>query len=406
MKRVVASLLFLIAVIGLNEGAFAQVAVKGETIYTMAGAPIKDGVVLIRDGKIERVGPAAQVTIPAGYRTLTAKVVTPGLIDAHTVVGLSGYLNQPGDQDQLETSAPIQPELRAIDAFNVRETLVGYLRSFGITTIHTGHGPGALVSGQTMIVKTRDGATDAAVLNPSAMIAVTLGNAGLAQAGRSPGTRSKAIAMLRAELIKAQEYQSKMDSAPADKKPERNLRLDALSRVIKGEVPLLVTAHRATDLLSALRVAAEFKIKVVLDGAAESYLLIDQIKAAGVPVIVHPTMARAGGETENLSMETASTLLKAGIQVALQSGFEGYVPKTRVVLFEAAEAATNGLTFEQALAAVTIGAAKILGVASRVGSLEAGKDGDLALFDGDPFEFTSHVIAVVIDGRVVSEEVR
>ncbi|MEP7271235.1 MAG: amidohydrolase family protein [Acidobacteriota bacterium] len=405
-RHIKIALLALLTMLFAAPAMLAQVAVRGETVYTMSGPPIKDGVVLIRDGKIERVGAASQVTIPAGYRTLTAKVVTPGLIDAHTVVGLSGYLNQPGDQDQLETSAPIQPELRAIDAYNARETLVGYLRSFGITTIHTGHGPGALVSGQTMIVKTRDGATEASVLNPASMIAVTLGNSGLAQAGRSPGTRSKAIAMLRAELIKAQEYQAKMDSAPADKKPERNLRLDSLARVIKGEIPLLVTAHRATDILSALRVAKEFRIKIVLDGGAEAYLLIDQLKAAGVPVIIHPTMARAGGDTENLSMESPATLLKAGIPIALQSGFEGYVPKTRVVLFEASAAASNGLSFEEALAAVTIGAARILSVDKRVGSLEVGKDGDLALFDGDPFEFTTHVIAVVIDGLLVSQEVR
>ncbi len=122
-----------------------------------------------------------------------------------------------------------------------------------------------------------------------------------------------------------------------------------------------------------------------------------------MPVILHPTMSRAGGDAENLSMETASTLQKAGIPVALQSGYETYVPKTRVVLFEAALAAANGLTFDQALATVTIDAAKILGVDKRVGSLEAGKDGDLALFDGDPFEYATHVTGVVIDGVVVSE---
>jgi imidazolonepropionase-like amidohydrolase len=321
-------------------------------------------------------------------------------------VGLAGVLNQPGDQDQLESSAPIQPELRAIDAYNPRETLVGYLRNLGITTIHTGHAPGALISGQTMIVKTRDGVLDTGLINPTAMVAVTLGGSGLAPAGRSPGTRSKAIAMLRAELIKAQEYQAKMDAAAADKKPERNLRLDTLGRVIKREIPLLVNVHRAADILSALRVAKEFNIRLVLDGAAESYLVADQIKAAGVPVIIHATMARAGGDTENLSMETASTLQKAGIPIALQSGYESYVPKTRVVLFEAGAAAANGLTFEQALATVTIGAARILGVERRIGSLEPGKDGDLALFDGDPFEFTTHVMAVVIDGQIVSQEVR
>jgi imidazolonepropionase-like amidohydrolase len=117
-------------------------------------------------------------------------------------------------------------------------------------------------------------------------------------------------------------------------------------------------------------------------------------------------MYRAAGETENLSMETAATLLKAGIPIALQSGFEGYVPKTRVVLFEAAVAAANGLTFDQALASVTIGAARIIGVANRVGSLEAGKDADLALFDGDPFEYTTHVTAVIINGQLVSETKR
>jgi len=401
------SLLLLIPFICIATGnLLGQVAVRADTIYTMSGEPIRNGVILVRDGKIERVASAAAVVIPSQYRTLTAKVVTPGLIDAHTVVGLAGYLNQPQDQDQLETSAAIQPELRAIDSYNSREKLVEYLRSFGVTTIHTGHAPGALVSGQTMVVKTVEGGGDEAVLVPESMVAVTLGNAGLAGAGRTPGTRSKSIALLRAELIKAQEYQTKMDSSPAEKKPDRSLRSDTLGRVIKREIPLLVTANRATDILAALRLAKEFNIRIVLDGAADAYLLIDQIKAAGVPVIVHATMARARGETENLTVENASILTKAGIPVALQSGYESYVPKTRVVLFEAALAAANGLSFEQSLFTVTIGAAKILGIANRVGSIEAGKDGDLALFDGDPFEYTSHVVGVVINGQIVSQEVK
>src|SRR5687768_18504177 len=122
-----------------------QIAVRGETVYTMAGQPISDGVVLIRNGKIERVGSAQQVNIPSGYQTLRAKVVTPGLIDARTVVGLSGYLNQPHDQMQLELSASIQPELRAIDAYNAQEKLVEWLRQYGVTTVQTGHAPGALM---------------------------------------------------------------------------------------------------------------------------------------------------------------------------------------------------------------------------------------------------------------------
>jgi len=179
--------------------------------------------------------------------------------------------------------------------------------------------------------------------------------------------------------------------------------MEALARVISGDTQLLVTAQRHNDIVTALRIAEEFDIRIVLDGAAESYLLIDEIKSAGVPVIVHPAMARAGGERENLSFTTAAKLINAGIPTAFQSGFEGYVPKTRVVLFEAAVTLSHGTTFDQALSAITIDAAKILGIDDRVGSIEVGKDGDLALYDGDPFEYTSHAIGTIIDGVHVSD---
>ena len=383
----------------------AQVAIRGEKVYTSAGPTIADGVIIIRDGKVQQVGPASQVKVPAGYRLLQAKVVTPGLIDAHTVVGLSGYLNQPHDQDQVERTAALQPDLRAIDAYNPQERLVEWVRSHGVTTMHTGHGPGVLVSGQTMIVKSRGRTVDEAVMVPQAMIAVTIGESAR-EATKGPGTRAKMVALLRTELIKAQEYDRKRETAAEDKKPARDLRLEALARVLKREVPLLVTVHRSQDIMSALRVAKEFNIRLVLDGAAEAFLLLDQIKEAGVPVIVHPTMARSGGETENLSMETAAKLKKAGIPFAFQSGFESYVPKTRVVLYEAGVAAANGLTFDEALAAATLDAARLLGISDRVGSLEPGKDGDVVLYDGDPFEYTSHVVGVVIQGEVVSQEPR
>lgn len=384
--------------------AQAQIAVRGETIYTMAGAPLKDGVVLINGNKIERVGAATSIQIPANYRTITAKVVTPGFVDAHTVAGLAGYLNQAQEQDQLERSSPMQPELRAIDAYNPRERLVEYLRSFGVTTLHTGHGPGSLVSGQTMIVKTYGNTVDEAVINPNAMVAVSMGEAGLAQAGRSPGTRGKIMSMLRDALIKASEYEAKRKSAKPDAPQTMDLRQDVLTRVLRRETPLLITAHRAQDIQSALRLAREFNIRIVLDGASEAYLLTKEIKAANVPVIIHPTMMRFAGETDNASMETASVLKRAGILVALQSGYEGYVPKTRVVLFEAAVAAANGLSMTDALATITIDAARLIGVESRVGSIEAGKDADLALFDGDPFEYTSHVTNVIAGGQLMNGE--
>ena len=165
----------------------------------------------------------------------------------------------------------------------------------------------------------------------------------------------------------------------------------------------MITAHRAQDINNALRLAREFNMEVWLDGGAEAYLLVDEIKQAGVPVIVHPTMIRPNGEYENFSFETAATLAKAGIPIALQAGYEAYVPKTRVVLFEAGMAAANGLSFQQALNAITIDAARLLKIDDRVGSLEVGKDGDVALYDGDPFEYTSHCIGVIINGKVVSE---
>ena len=386
----------------------ALVAVYGDVVHTMAGPPIEKGVVVIDGGKITLVGSALDIPVPPAARVVRGKVVTPGLIDAHTAVGLTGYLNQDQDQDQLDKSEPIQPELRAIDSYNPRERLIEWIRGFGITTIHTGHVPGALVSGQTMVVKTVGETVDDAVIVPTAMVAVTLGDdARPGDEKKSPGTRSKAVAMLRGEFVKTQDYLRKLDLGDPEKRPDRDLRREIFADVLRGKLPLLVTVNRATDIDAALRIAKEFGIKIVLDSAAEAYLSAGSIKEAGVPVIIHPSMRRGGtGETENISFETPATLRAKGIPVALQSGFEGYVPKTRVALFEAAVAAANGLTTEQALATITSDAAAILGVADRVGSLRPGLDGDVAVFDGDPFEYTSHCTAVVIDGRVVTEEAR
>ncbi len=383
-----------------------QVVIKGERVYTMAGPALEDAVVVIRDGKISAVGPAAETPIPQGFRMLEAAVVTPGLVDAHTVVGLSGYLNQPHDQDQLERSSPIQPELRAIDAYDAKERLVQWVSEHGVTTIHSGHGPGALISGQTLIAKTTGRNVDEAVIVPEAMMAATLGDGARAAQGKSPGSRSKMLAMMRSAFLQAQEYGEKQTNAEEGKKPPVDLRKAALWRVLQGQTPLLITVHRVPDILSAIRLAQEFKIRLVLDGVAEAHLVLDEIRKSGYPVILHPPMMRHFGEAANATFEASSLLRKAGIPFALQSGFEGYVPKTRILPFEAAIAVQNGLSVEEALSSITIDAARIIGVDGRVGSLEPGKDGDVALFDGDPFEYTSHCIGVVIEGRVVSEVVR
>jgi imidazolonepropionase-like amidohydrolase len=391
---------------GATAATPADLVIFGDTIHTMAGDPITNGAVVVQDGQITAIGSRDQLELPEAKDTLRAQVVTPGLVDAHSVIGLAGILNQSHDQEQLEESEPMQPELRAFDAYNARDPLIQWVRELGVTTLHTGHAPGALISGQTMIVKTDAQTVNDAVLRPLAMVVACLGEAALEDGGDSPGTRAKAVAMLRTQFLKAQTYREKRSREDPEKHPERDLRLDILSRVLSGEIPFLVTAHRHHDILAALRLADEFNLNLVLDGASEAYLVLDKIKEAGVPVILHPTMYRARGEQENLSMATAAKLSDAGIPFALQSGYESYVPKTRVVLFEAAIAAAYGLPFEKALSAVTIDAARILGIDDRVGSLEPGKDADLALFDGDPFEYTTHCVGVVIEGKVAGREAR
>ncbi len=410
--------------------AAAQVAVRAGTLHTVSGAPIENAVVIAgADGRIEWVGPAADANIPDGVDVLEAAVVTPGLVDARSVVGLSGALNSNvgpvRDQDQLERSSPLQPDLRAIDAYDANETLVEWVRSYGVTTLHTGHGPGALVSGQTMIAKTRGRNVEQATLMPVRMLAATLGNA-VSSNFQSPGTSAKGIAMLRSALHGAQSYLDQVrkaeeadadgnggsdgdgngegddDAKPAPQPPPRDLSKEALGQVLSGELSLLVTANTVAEMASALRLQQEFGFNLVLDSAAESYLLLDEIREAGVPVLLHPTMSRV----RNGSYETAGQLADAGIPFAIQTGFEGYVPKTRVLLWEAAIAAANGLGMERALEAITLSPARILGIDDRVGSIEVGKDADLALFDGDPFEYTSHICGVIIESEVLSTECR
>lgn len=408
-------LAILLALATAAPAARAQLAVKAKVLHPMTGdlAPIQNGVVLCgADGKIEKIGPATTVTIPAGWKTLEVAVVMPGLIDARTTVGLSGILNwERRDQEQLEPSQPAQPELRAIDAYNGRDPLVKWVRDLGVTTVHTGHAPLSLISGQTMILKTNVASVTRPgdVLRPLAGVAASLGPASYAAKDKAaPGTRAKSVAMLRAEFIKAREYLAKVERGRADpeKAPDRDLHLEALGTVLRRETPLILTADRHQDIGAALRLRTEFGFQLVLDSAAEAYLLLEEIKAAQVPVLIHPTMARATGEKENLTFTLAAKLHAAGIPFAFQSGFEDYVPKTRVVLFEAGMAAAHGLPAAEALAACTIRGAQILGLEKRLGSLEPGKDADLALFDGDPLELTTHCLGVIIDGKVIESDKR
>lgn len=389
------------AVLGQN------LAVRADRLHTGTGDVIADGVVVIEEGLISAIGPADSVNVPEAMELIEVPVATPGLVDARSTVGLSGAMNQPHDQDQLERSAAIQPELRAIDAYNPRERLVEWLREHGVTTVHTGHGPGEIISGQTLIAKTSGDTVDEAVIEPAFALSATLGEDATGHSRKSPGNRSKAVAMVREQLIKAREYRAGLEQDGEESGTTRDLAMEALVAVLQREMPLVVEVHRHNDIMTALRLAEEFGFDLVLAGAADAHLLIDEIKAAAVPVILHPTMIRAwgGSEMANFSFTTAARLIEAGIPVALQSGYEGYVPKTRVVLFEAAVLLGYGVRPAQALEMITLAPARMLGMADSIGSLEVGKHGDVALFDGDPFEYTSHVVGTVIEGRRVSARV-
>ena len=203
MPRIFTCILLLAVIPGAVS---AQVAVRGGKVYTMTGPAVEDGIVIVRDGKIAAIGRAADIAVPEGFKVLEAAVVTPGLIDARSVVGLAGYFNHEHDQDQLERSNPIQPELRAIAAYNTREALIEWVRGYGVTVLHTGHAPGELISGQTMIVKTTGNTVDDAALVPTAGISVTLGPSSLRGGGQSPGTRGKQISMLRSKLLESRSY--------------------------------------------------------------------------------------------------------------------------------------------------------------------------------------------------------
>ncbi len=381
----------------------AQIAIKGETIYTVSGKTITDGVILIEDGKITKVGVASKVRIPKNYKVYSGKVVTPGLVDAHATVGFSGIYNNESDQMQLEKSSPIQPELRAIDGYNPQEALVKYLNSKGVTTVHTGHGPGAVISGQTFIAKTDGETIDIVTLDDATMLAMTIGPS-VSRNFKSPGTAAKEIAMLRTELLKAQEYQKKKQNDDISKHPSRNLKMEALVQLLEGKMKALVTVNSSNLIMTAIRLAEEFNLKLVLDGAAESYLLIDEIKTSKAEVILHPTKARGYGDMKNMSWDTAAKLTESGIPVAIQSGYEPYVPKTRVILYEAAIAVASGLSFEDGLKSITFNAAKIIGQDDKVGSIEKGKDADIVIYDGDPFEYLTHVCTVITNGKVTHQE--
>jgi imidazolonepropionase-like amidohydrolase len=382
---------------GSGEEGKTMFAITADFVHTASDrGTIKDGVVVVKDGEILFVGSKAAVTLK-DVRTITAKHVTPGLIDAFAMAGLSGAWNIPADQDQDELSDPNQSDLRALDGFNPHEPLLEFLRANGTTVVHASPGRANVIAGQSAIFRTEGNTAEACTLRTPAAILVNLGEVPKeSYKGKGPLTRMGVAALVRKSFSDADAYRKK-GAGP------KNAKHDALVPAFEGKVPVYFAAHRADDISTALRIAEEFKLKPVIALGTEAYRMAEQLKKAGVPVIVHPTMQRAASSMETLHAFTgnAALLAKAEVPFAICTGFEGYVPKTRVLRHEAAMASANGLGPDRALRAVTIDAAKLLGIEAKHGSIEKGKVADIVLYDGDPFEHATHVTQTLMKGESV-----
>jgi len=405
----------LICVTSVTSLLAQKVAVLADHLYTMAdGTQGGPGMVLIRDGKIEAVRTGQRQQPPDGYTVLKAAFVTPGLIDADTTAGISGAYNIPADQDQDEATDPNTADVRTLDSFNPNERLLKVVNQYGVTTVQSAPGPRNPIAGRAGIFKTAgSGSAPATVeqlaLRQESAMVFNLGDTPKATYGKkdkAPTTRMKTAEIIRHALADAKAYEEKWDKWKKDggdvsKQPTRDMKLEALVPVVDGKLPAIFNAYRADDIDTAIRIGSEFHLRYMLASATEGYLIVDAIRRAGVPCLAGPVMQRLESlQTANATFENPAILKRAGIPIALMTGYEGYVPKNRILLFEAGIAAANGLGMEEALRTVTADAAKILGVDDRVGSLAPGKDADIALFDGDPFEYTSHVLAVVTSGQV------
>ncbi len=374
------------------------IVVRAARIHTAAGKVIENGTIIIDNGKIAAVGPAANVSIPAGAIEVQALEVTPGLIDPHCSAGLSGAWNIPADQDQDEISDPNQADLRVIDGFNPHEPLLEFLRANGVTVIHAAPGRAAVIAGQSGVFRTKGRSVEEATLKYPAGILVNLGEVPKAAfAGKGPQTRMAVAGLVRKAFLEAQTAHAKKDAAGLSPK------VTALFSALDGKVPVYFAAHRADDILTGLRLADEFKLNPVISLGTEGYLIADELAKRKVPVVVHPTFQRPGSsmETLNTVLGNAGALHAKGVPVTIGTSFEGYVPKQRNLRSEAAMAAVNGLGRDKALAAITLDAAKLLGIDKDYGSIEVGKVADLVLYDGDPFEHATHITHTLMNGKVV-----
>jgi len=388
-------------------------AITGGYVVPIEGPPIPGGTVLVADGKIAAVG-GPDLKPPPGVAVIdaTGKWVLPGLVDAHTHLGAREEGEGWAGHDTNELTGPVQAHVRVLDAINpadegFRDAIAGGVLAAGVTP-----GSGNPIGGQTVAIRCWGLTVDDMVLRSPAGMKSALGENPKRAAGErrvNPSSRLGTAAAIRSALVDAAAYLAKEEGDERNQIPSsertvaaaaRNLKLEALARVLRREIPWRQHCHRADDIATALRLAAEFGYDLVLDHCTEGYLIAPKIAAAGVPVVTGPLItARSKVELRNRTMANPGLLAAAGIKVAIATDHP--VVPVHLLIVQAALAVREGLDRETALRAVTLTPAEIMRVADRIGSLIPGKDADLAIWSGDPFDVMSRVERAYIAGSEI-----
>ncbi len=386
-----------------------MLAIKGGKIYTITKGVIEEGTILIDDGKIKSVGKS--VKVPKGAEVIDAKgkVVMPGLVEAHCHIGIWEEKIGWAGSDVNEATDPATPHMRALDGIKANADEGGLIAALetGITTAQILPGSANVIGGTGVVIKTAPKVvTDEMVIrNPSGMKVAFGENPrrvyGVEQK-KTPSTRMGVAGVLREWLQKAKSYMEKKElfKDQPEKLPEVDMRLEALELVLKGEIPLRAHAHRADDVATAVRIAEEFGVEMSWEHATEGHRIAEWIAEKGVPAVWGPSlMARPKWEMREHSFDTPKAFYDAGVKFAIQTDAVG--SSIAFLPLCAGMAVKHGLPYDEALKAITITPAEILGVDDRVGSIEEGKDADLRILDGDPLELRTRVEMVLIDGEIV-----
>ena len=379
--------------------------IRNARLYTMEGPGLLEGGdVLIDSGKIAAVG----VNLSAsGAREIDARgaYVTPGFIDPHSHIGLwaDGERDETGDGNEM--TDPVTPQMRALDAVNPVDPCFAEACRAGVTTVATGPGSANVLGGQFLAMKTFGGSLKAMLVKePLAMKAAFGENPKMVygSGGKRPSTRMATAAVLREAFYEARAYMEKRACADADKRPDFNLKNEALAMVLRRELPLKMHAHRADDILTAIRLAEEFNLRASVEHCTEGYLIADELRKANVGVILGPLLTDRGKpELKNLTMKAPAILHRAGVKFALMTD-HGVIPEPYLPV-EAGLCVREGLPEMEAMRAITIHAAGVLGLEERLGSLAPGKDADVVLFDGHPLETRTHASLVIVNGNIAYE---